>query len=131
MTDPRLGTILLDAHPSIEMTDLIRATDINVICEGEFRDSDGETFWVYTIAGELDGNRIEQLDHVRKLILGATVAGDAMIIHGKDRQEADWIAINGVMDSIDTMRKADALGVLDPDANAGIITETRVAPKAS
>lgn len=118
-------SLFLDAHPNVEMLDLIRADSVAVICEGEFRDSDGQRFYVYTVAGELDGNRLEWIDHNRKVLMGATVGGDAMIIHAKDRKEADWIAGNGLQESIDAMRALALTGALDLDANAGTITETR------
>lgn len=129
--DPRLAHLHLEVHPVIEMSDLIRAEEVVCICEGEFQDADGERYWVYTVSGMLDGQPIGAIDHVRKCVLGATVGGDAMIIHARDQKEADWIAINGLMDSIDAMKKMDHVGVLDPEANAGTIVGTQVRPKAS
>jgi hypothetical protein len=130
--DARLpGHFHFEAHPSIEMADLLRLEDPVVICEGDFTSVDGEPFWVYTIGGTLDGARIEMLDHVSKTILGATVGGDVMIIHGRDRKEADWLAINGLMDTIASCEVLQAAGGLEPGENSGIITETQVRPKAS
>jgi len=123
----------LDAHPVVEMIDLIRAEEdtLAVIHEGQYSDTDGEDFHIYTLAGTLDGRRIEVLDHVRRVIVGATVGGDAIIVHAKNRREADYIALNGVLESIKSMREMALAGALDTSGNEGIITEASVRAKTS
>lgn len=128
MNDVR-QSLFLDAHPDIEMADLLRIDHPLVICEGEFKDSDGVPYYVYTVAGELDGRRVELIDHQRKVIMGATVGGDAIIVHARDRKEADWLAINGLTESISSMLMLALSGELDPGPNAGTIVETQVRPK--
>lgn len=120
-----------EGHPSIEMEDLVRVQDLKVICEGEFTSVDKEKFFVYTIAGLLDGNPIELLDHVNKTIIGCTVADDVIIIHAKDRKEADWMAANGLEDTIKGIEDLINANALEPSENSGIITETQVRPQAS
>jgi hypothetical protein len=120
------------AHrPEVELEDVERITDVAVICEGQYLSADGVPVWIYTVAGELDGNRIEMLDHINKTILGATIGGDVMIIEAKDRKEADWLAINGLQDTFGLTAVLAQMGGLAPGENAGIITDTQVRPKAS
>jgi hypothetical protein len=87
---------------SIVAEDLKRLQEPAVIHEGEFRDSDGETFHVYTVAGWLDGQNIATIQG------GATVGGDAIVIPVADRDMADAIAGQGLQDTIDALHGEEA-----------------------
>lgn len=71
--------------------DLRRLQEPCVLFEYEGRDSDGALFFAYTVAGVLDGVRLED---------GCTVAGEVMLVHADNRQEADDIASMGLMDTM-------------------------------
>lgn len=75
--------------------DLRRLEDPVVLFEHEGVDSDGETFWVYTIAGWLDGQNIATVQG------GCTVGGEAIVISGvSSRDVADQVAAMGLHDTI-------------------------------
>jgi hypothetical protein len=131
MTDPRLQHLHLDVHPDITMEQLAGMEEVDTLCEGEFSDSDGVTYWVYTVVGRLNGEMIGAIDHVRRSVHGALVGGDAIIIHARDRKEADWLAAVGLMDTIDAIKKRMAQGGLELGPNSGIILETQAGPKTS
>jgi hypothetical protein len=114
-------------HPEIKIEDLLRVDNLAVICEADLIDDDGAPFSVYTLAGTLDGVPIERVDHGAKRIFGATVNGDLIVIHGKDRKERDAIAAEGVFDTIGMLMQEFAIrGTLAPGENAGTITEAEV-----
>lgn len=136
MTDTRritLDEMNFGLRRSITMDTLLRLQEPAVLCEGELYDSDGVKSYVYTVAGWLDGRNIAT--HAG----GCTVEGEVIIIHGKDRKEADALAAEGLGDTI-SMLAAEAFGkvigqrggsltemlqkrgLLDPGENAGIIT---------
>lgn len=118
-----------ECHPDLSLTDLIRITDLDVICEAERKDADGAKFYIYTVAGRLDGQPCVAVDHINKCVHGCLVEGDAIIVHGKTRAEADWIALNGVRDTIDMLKfELEQRGTLDPGQNAGTILTSEAKP---
>lgn len=74
--------------------DLRRLSEPCVIFEHAWRDSDGEKCWAYTVGGWLDGHRLAD---------GCTVAGEVIIVHARDRKEADYLAGLGLQDTIDAL----------------------------
>lgn len=115
------GTLGLDNNPTIDLDDLVRLEDPAVIFEGELVDSDNVTAYVYTVAGILDGRPIVQADHVRRCVTGALVGGDAMIVHAKDRAEADVIAAEGLLDTIKAHGAELARQAAERQKNAGLV----------
>lgn len=91
---------------SLVADDLRRLHDPCVLFEHEGIDSDGVSYWVYTVAGRLDGQRLED---------GCTVAGEVILVHGQDRAEADAIACLGLADTI-TALDGEAAAYIDAQA---------------
>lgn len=111
-----------ECHPDLSLEQLIQMTDVEVICEAERKDTEGVPLWIYTVSGRLNGVLMVAVDHIRKCVHGCLVEGDAIIVHGKDRAEADWIAQNGLEDTIAMLRQEMLeRGTLDPGKNAGTI----------
>lgn len=86
---------------SITADDLRRLQEPAVIFEGERRDSDGEPYYTYTVAGWLDGQNIATMQG------GATIGGDVIIIHARSRDDADLMAGLGLQDTIDALNSED------------------------
>lgn len=81
----------------IDADDLRRLEEPAVIFEYQSRDSDGVLYFVYTVAGFLDGaNIFNELG-------GATVGGDAIIIIADTRAQADDMASLGLQDTINAL----------------------------
>lgn len=74
--------------------DLRRLEEPCVLFEYEGRDSDGAKFYVYTVAGMLDGMRLPD---------GCTVRGEVIVIREDRREAADAMASLGLMDTIDAL----------------------------
>jgi len=89
--------------------DLLRLDDPAVIFEGDWRDSDGVPVYAYSVAGILDGERLQD---------GCTVGGEVMLIHADTREEADAIACMGLQDTIDALGRAESQ-MLDAAAALG------------
>lgn len=79
---------------SLVADDLRRLQDPVVLFEHQGTDSDGVDFYLYTVAGYLDGARLPD---------GCTVAGEVMLIHADSRQDADALASLGLMDTINAL----------------------------
>lgn len=82
--------------------DLRRLQEPCVLFEHAWRDSDGAKCWAYTVAGWLDGHRLAD---------GCTVAGEVIIVHARDRKEADYLAGLGLQDTIDALNREEELYV--------------------
>lgn len=78
-------------RPRLVADDLRRLEDPCVLFEAKCQDSDGVDFYLYTVGGWLDGKRLPD---------GATIGGEVMLIHARDRAEADALASMGLMDTI-------------------------------
>lgn len=76
--------------------DLKRLQDPCVLFEHAWRDSDGAKCWAYTVGGWLDGARLAD---------GCTVAGEVILVHARDRREADYLASLGLQDTIDALHR--------------------------
>ena len=97
-----------DEHPVIELDDLLRLEDPCVLYEGLHIDSDGLRSYVYSVGGWLNGRSITEPDHMTHTVKGALVGGDAIIVQAKDRAEADAMAADGLMHTIDLHRARGA-----------------------
>jgi hypothetical protein len=86
---------------SITAQDLRRLQEPAVIFEGERTDSDGATFFTYTVAGWLDGQNIATMQG------GATVGGDVIVINADTRDNADLMAGMGLQDTIDALNREE------------------------
>lgn len=82
--------------------DLVRLEDPACIFEHEGLDADGERFFAYSIAGWLDGVNVATMQG------GATVAGDVMVVHARNRAEADELVGLGLQTNIDALRAEKA-----------------------
>lgn len=71
--------------------DLRRLQDPVVLFEHRGTDSDGAEFWVYTVAGWLDGEPLKD---------GCTVGGEVIIVKADTREDADALASLGLHDTI-------------------------------
>jgi hypothetical protein len=83
--------------------DLKRLQEPAVIFEHEGSDADGEKFFLYTVAGWIDGV------NVASMAGGATVKGEVILIHADNRAAADLIAGMGLQETIDALRGEDQL----------------------
>lgn len=119
----------LDACPVIEMDDLPRLDDPGVIFEGELLDSDGELAYVYSVCGYLDGRPIVGVDHVRQCVRGALVGGDAIIVHAKGRKEADVMATEGLLTTIQAQREQMVRDAAERQKNPGLIIASEYRPR--
>lgn len=89
-------------RPSITAEELRRLQEPVALFEHEGRDSDGQRFFVYTVAGWLDGQNIATAQG------GCTVGGQVIIINADSREQADFIAADGL---------GTTLNALDEDIN--------------
>lgn len=118
----KIPNFVYEVHPDISLEDLCHLEDIVLICETSGHDDDGEYFYVYTVDGILNDSRIAVRDEIRKQVYGATVGGDVMIVHSKDRKEADAIAQEALDDTIAMLKaELEVRGTLDIGPNAGTI----------
>jgi hypothetical protein len=74
--------------------DLRRLQEPAVIFEHDGVDDEGERFFVYTVAGWLDGVNVATRDG------GCTVGGEVILIAATSREDADAIACIGLHDTI-------------------------------
>lgn len=79
-------------------SDLLRLDEPCVLFEHFGHDADGAPFYLYTVAGVLDGNRLED---------GCTVGGEVILINADTRAEADAMAAMGLQDTIDALQRED------------------------
>lgn len=86
----------------IHAQDLRKLEEPAVIFEHHGIDSDGASFYVYTVAGWLDGQNIFSDQG------GATIGGDVIVIHADTRQDADDMAGLGLQDTINALENEDA-----------------------
>jgi hypothetical protein len=86
---------------SIAAADLQRLHEPAVIFECARSDSDGQPFYVYTVAGWLDGQNIATEQG------GATVGGQTILIHARNRQDADMLAGLGLEDTINAIAEEE------------------------
>ena len=88
-------------HADITAADLKRVADPCVILEHEGTDSDGATYYCFTVGGWLDG---KPLGNERG---GCTVGGDVIVISGLLREDAKMVAAMGLADSINALERED------------------------
>lgn len=85
----------------IDAQDLRRLSEPAVIFEHRGIDFDGEPFYIYTVAGWLDGVNIATIQG------GATVGGDVMVIHADSRADADMMAGLALEDTINALNREE------------------------
>jgi hypothetical protein len=90
------------ARRQLHAQDLRRLVEPAVIFEHHGIDSDEAHFYVYTVAGWLDGENIATIQG------GATIGGDVIVIHADDRDTADFIAGMGLQDTINALENEEA-----------------------
>lgn len=93
----------LSQRRKIHANELRELQEPAVIFEHAGVDSDGARFFVYTVAGWLNGENIATFQG------GATVGGDCIIINAEKREDADAMACLGLMDTIDHLNSEDAM----------------------
>lgn len=104
---------------SLVAEDLLRLQEPAVIFEWDSRDSDGVPYYVYTVAGWLNGRNVATMEG------GCTVGGQAIIVHADSREHADALAGLGLQDTIEGLRgEASRL----KDAQAALARLQSVAP---
>ena|GEM_PF-4721023 len=86
---------------SIKADELKDLQEPAVIFEGVRLDDDGVPVFMYTVAGWLHGQNVATMQG------GCTVGGDVILIHARNREEADLIAGLGLQDTIDALNRED------------------------
>jgi len=81
----------------IHADDLKDIVEPAVLFEYAGRDADGAPFFVYTVAGWLDGENIATEQG------GCTVGGDVMVINADTREQADAMACLALEDTINAL----------------------------
>jgi len=97
LTDP-IAAREINSRRSLAIEDLLRLDEPAVIFETSGLDSDGVPFWVYTVAGWLDGENVATIKG------GCTIGGQAILVNARSRAEADFLAGSGLEDSINALR---------------------------
>ncbi len=99
---------------SLTADELLRLQEPVVLYEYDARDDDGVPFFVYTIAGWLDGRNIATSQG------GCTMGGQVIIVNADSREQADHMAADGLgitingfeQDARDTQASKDSLARL-------------------
>lgn len=118
-----------DGHPLIELDDLLALEEPGVIFEREHRDPEGVLSYVYTVAGMLRGEPIVTPDHATRTVKGALVGGDCIIVQAKTREDADALAIDGLLRTIEVHRSQAMSSAVDRAMNSGIMITTEARPR--
>lgn len=118
------GFDLLDKEmrEDIGVETLPKIEDPAVVFEVCRKDSDGVKYWVYTVGGRLDGRVIGSEAG------GALIGGQCIVVHGKNRPEADALAYEGLIDTIAMTRMEQDERIrrgLDTGKNTGIIADVQ------
>lgn len=93
-----------DRRRELTTDDLVRLDEPKVIYEGQHVDSDGVIAWVFTVGGVLEGRPVETPNHARREVEGCTVAGDTIMVHAVDKNEAFLLAAAGLETTINALR---------------------------
>lgn len=112
-----------ELREDLSIDQLLRIEDPCVVFEFSRLDSDKVRYWVYTVGGWLDGAIVGGKEG------GALVGGQTIIVHGKNRKEADAIAYEGLVDTIaaENRHRAAAMRAhLDSHVNPGIIAHGEI-----
>lgn len=119
------GFDLLDKEmrEDIDTEKLPEIDDACVVFEACRKDTDGVKYWIYTVGGRLDGRVIGSEQG------GALIGGQCIVVHGKNRPEADALAYEGLSDTIAVIRREQSDRIrrgLDRHRNAGIIADAQI-----
>ncbi len=112
-----------EMREDLSIDQLLRIEDPCVVFEFSKLDSDKVRYWVYTVGGMLDGAIVGGQEG------GALVGGQTIIVHGRNRKEADAIAYEGLMDTIRTenqQREKNLKAHIDNRVNEGIISHGEI-----
>jgi hypothetical protein len=110
---------MVDREP-ISLDDLADLEDPVVLFEHQAKNSDGVMHYVYTLGGRIKG----------KEVAGVTVGGDCVVVHGRNRMEADRLAVEGLEETI-TMLRAERTGKKQPlEVNAGMSVISEVSKRS-
>lgn len=123
-----------DCVPNFALRRNIPASDLKdvqepaVLFEHHGFDSDGESYFVYTLGGWLNG------ENICTMLGGATVGGDVIVIHADDRFTADAMAVMGLEDTINALhtedeRLIDALAAQERLKTVGALDRLELAMK--
>lgn len=119
------GFDLLDKElrEDLAVETLPQLEDPCVVLEGVRKDSDGVKYWIFTVGGILDGRVIGGQEG------GALIGGQCIVVHGRNKPEANALAYEGLMDTIGMVRmeqKARIRRGVDKAANEGIIADAQI-----
>lgn len=118
-----LGT---EQRQDLTIEQLMILEDPCVVFEGRRTDSDGERYWVYTVGGHIDGVMVGGQEG------GALVGGETIIVHARNKKEADEMAYDGLTVTIkieNDKRRAHEKRSLDNKGNEGIIALVDALPR--
>lgn len=118
------GFDLLDKElrEDLSVETLPRLEDPCVVLEACRKDSDGAKYWIFTVGGLLDGRVIGGPDG------GALIGGQCIVVHGRNKPEANALAYEGLMDTIGMIRMEQEARIrrgVDKAANEGIIADVQ------
>lgn len=127
--DPDLIRPDFSRRNDISTDDLARLDEPAVIREFSGFDSDGEHFYVFSVAGWLDGVNVATAEG------GCKVGGSMIVINADSQSVADEMASLGLQDTIDAVRaekakEASALEALARMETVGLAERLRLAIKA-
>lgn len=114
----------LSRHPVIDIEALPLLEYPAVIFEGEQADSDGVTAYIYTVAGMVRGVQVHKnlIENGQIRTYGALVGGDCILVHARNRADADAMAIEGLWHTM--AMTTESLQALAQKQNEGIIIES-------
>jgi hypothetical protein len=106
---------------ALSMDELVQLDEPAVLFEHFHVDTDGAHAYVYTVAGWLKGRNVVEDNGGQG---GCTVGGDVIVVHAKDRAEADEIACGGLLETINAL-------VHGPRLSSGFSIEGQARPLSS
>ena len=119
------GFDLLDKElrEDLSVETLPRLEEPCVVLEGVRKDTDGVKYWIFTVGGMLDGRVIGGQEG------GALIGGQCIVVHGRNKPEANALAYEGLMDTIGMIRMEQEARIrrgIDKPANEGIIADAQI-----
>lgn len=111
-----------ELREDLSVETLPRLEDPCVVLEAVRKDTDGVKYWIFTVGGLLDGRIIGGQEG------GALIGGQCIVVHGRNKPEANALAYEGLMDTIGMVRMEQEERIrrgVDNAKNAGIITDVK------
>lgn len=115
-----------ELRQDLTLDQLVNLEDACVVFEQRFVDTDRMPYWVYTVGGRLNGEVIGGKEG------GALVGGQTIIVHGRNRTEADRLAYDGLIDTIKAEtdeRERRMRTHLDNRVGSGIVASSEILSK--